>query len=64
MVQTKTSLLLYTLAATFAPALSSQEARIIGGKNAVPGKYEYFVQLERGCGGSLISPDMLITAAQ
>lgn len=35
---------------------------VIGGKNAVPGQFPFFVQ-GQGCGGSLIHPDIVLTAA-
>jgi secreted trypsin-like serine protease len=36
--------------------------RIVGGQNAEPGEFPYFVQW-KGCGASLIWEDMLLTAA-
>lgn len=43
-------------------------ARVVGGHAATPGKYPFFVRLEgiRGgnrCGGSLVAPDVVLTAA-
>lgn len=38
------------------------EGLIYGGTNASPGEYPYFVSLP-GCGGSLIDPDTVLTAA-
>jgi hypothetical protein len=36
---------------------------IIGGQNAVPGDYPYFAHFyPPGCGGSLIAPDLVLTA--
>lgn len=36
---------------------------IIGGQNAVSGDYPYFANFESpGCGGSLIAPDLVLTA--
>lgn len=36
---------------------------IIGGQNAVSGDYPYFAHFETpGCGGSLIAPDLVLTA--
>jgi secreted trypsin-like serine protease len=36
---------------------------IIGGKNAVSGDYPYFAHFDSpGCGGSLIAPDLVLTA--
>ena len=40
-----------------------QQARIVGGKDAVQGKFPYFVELPNGCGGSLIHSDLVLTAA-
>ena len=43
----------------------SPEARIVGGGNASPGEYQYYVQLigDFVCGGSLIAPNVVLTAA-
>jgi hypothetical protein len=38
------------------------ETRIVGGTTASPGQYPYFVDLS-GCGGSLISPNVVLSAA-
>jgi secreted trypsin-like serine protease len=38
------------------------DSRIVGGQNAEPGEFPYFVQW-KGCGASLIWEDMLLTAA-
>jgi secreted trypsin-like serine protease len=35
---------------------------IIGGQVARPGKYPYFALINRECGGSLIAPDIVLTA--
>jgi len=44
---------------------SSIETRdlIVGGMNADPTKYPFYVQMKRGCGASLLSSDTIITAA-
>ena len=45
-------------------AAGGSENRIIGGDNAQPGQYPYYVQLrDMGCGGSLIAPRIVLTAA-
>lgn len=41
-----------------------QRDLIIGGEEAVSGDYPYFVHYQKpGCGGSLIAPDIVLTAA-
>lgn len=35
---------------------------IVGGERVVPGKYPYFVSINGDCGGSLIAPDIVLTA--
>ena len=42
--------------------------RIIGGKDAIPGSYPFFVSILAGasshsCGGTLVAPDVVLTAA-
>jgi secreted trypsin-like serine protease len=47
-----------------ASALASSSTRIIGGSLAPSDRYPYVVNLEPiGCGGSLIAPDVVLTAA-
>jgi secreted trypsin-like serine protease len=45
-------------------ALASQ-TRLFGGENATAGRYPYFVRLVGAgqCGGALIAPDVVVTAA-
>jgi secreted trypsin-like serine protease len=45
-------------------ALASQ-TRLFGGENATAGRYPYFVRLVGAgqCGGALIAPDIVVTAA-
>ena len=40
-----------------------QRELVLGGKNATPNKYNFYVQMERGCGAALITSDLIITAA-
>ena len=64
------------LASSTLPAVSgidSVTGRIVGGQNAVEGRYPYMVSIftfanatadfGEGCGGSLIAPDVVLTAA-
>ena len=37
--------------------------RIVGGQAVPPGKYPFMAELEKGCGASLIAPDILLSAA-
>ena len=39
------------------------DSRIVGGFEAEPGAYKFFASLDVGCGGSLITPDTILTAA-
>lgn len=39
-----------------------ERALIVGGQEARRGKYPYFVLINDGCGGSLIAPDIVLTA--
>ena len=36
---------------------------VVGGEDAAPNKYPFFVQMERGCGGVLLTVDTVMTAA-
>jgi hypothetical protein len=38
------------------------DSRIVGGSQSAPGEFPYYVDLN-GCGGSLIAPDVVLTAA-
>ena len=56
----------------FAAPDTVAEGRINGGENAQPGRYPYIVSLQNvrfggsghSCGGSLIAPDIILTAAR
>jgi trypsin len=39
------------------------KASVVGGTNAPPDAYPWIVALSRGCGGTLIAPDRVLTAA-
>ena len=63
--------LLAALAATAAVAVAvpaapaegpRARAAVVGGEPAPPGAYPYIVALSRGCGGTLIAPDRVLTA--
>ncbi len=41
---------------------TADRSLIIGGQNAAPGDYPYFAHYYPGCGGSLIAPDLVLTA--
>jgi secreted trypsin-like serine protease len=53
-------------AATAATASATEppraKAAIVGGVDAPPGAYPWMVALSRGCGGTLIAPDRVLTA--
>jgi len=64
-----TSFAVFTLAALVVvegqkkvPGPTGPDSLIYGGTEAAPGEYPYFVNLP-GCGGSLINPDTVLTAA-
>src|SRR5688572_22648523 len=38
------------------------KASVVGGQNAPAGAYPWMVALSRGCGGTLIAPDRVLTA--
>lgn len=61
---TKTSLLsILTVSTSFAFDLEGiKSPKIIGGLEATPGEFPYYVQMN-GCGGSLVAPDIVLTAA-
>jgi secreted trypsin-like serine protease len=40
----------------------NRESRIVGGSNALPGEFPFFVQWS-GCGASLIYEDIILSAA-
>jgi len=52
-----------TLATSIVSAPASAAPRIVGGRPAVEGAYPFMASLSMGCGGSLISPDIILTAA-
>lgn len=41
---------------------NDKDARIVGGSQSTPGEFPYYVDLD-GCGGSLIAPNVVLTAA-
>jgi secreted trypsin-like serine protease len=41
----------------------SPQSRIVGGTAASNGEYKFFASWDVGCGGSLIAPNMILTAA-
>ena len=43
--------------------LGLDDTRIVGGQQSDPGEFPYYVDLN-GCGGSLVAPDVVLTAAQ
>lgn len=43
--------------------LGLDDTRIVGGEQSDPGEFPYYVDLNI-CGGSLIAPDVVLTAAQ
>jgi secreted trypsin-like serine protease len=49
-----------------APAASADgptaRAAVVGGTEVAPGRYPWMVALSRGCGGTLIAPDRVLTA--
>jgi secreted trypsin-like serine protease len=59
------ALALLGLAATSAPAPAAgpaARAAVVGGTDAAPGRYPWMVALSRGCGGTLVAPDRVLTA--
>ena len=51
------------LSSLFCKAFAKPQPRIVGGDDASPGQFPYFVALDIGCGGTLIAPDVVLTAA-
>lgn len=45
-----------------APASPRADAAVVGGSGVAPGAYPWIVATSRGCGGSLIAPDRVLTA--
>ncbi|CAB9496991.1 Chymotrypsin-like elastase family member 2A [Seminavis robusta] len=60
---------LLTLAATFEGAFPQtfgdgpSLSRIVGGKDADPEKYPFYVSLEQGCAGALVAPDVVVSSS-
>ncbi|HEV2782420.1 MAG TPA: serine protease [Actinophytocola sp.] len=46
---------------TATPAAAGPD--VVGGERAAPGEFPWMVRLSMGCGGSLIAPDVVLTAA-
>lgn len=55
-------LALLTAAAAATSSVFADPSRIVGGKQATPGDYPYFVEMG-DCGGALIAPDAVLFAA-
>jgi len=53
---------LLTAAATMTSSVFGEPARIVGGNEAKPGDFPYFVQMG-DCGGALVAPDIVLFAA-
>jgi hypothetical protein len=47
----------------FATAIESIDPRIVGGEDADPGEYSFFVSWGGSCGATVIHDDILLTAA-
>ena len=61
------AVLLLALGALVAPGASAAtapkaRAAVVGGQDAAAGAYPWMVALSRGCGGTLIAPDRVLTA--
>jgi secreted trypsin-like serine protease len=54
-----------TVAASAAPAASGDDVqpRVVGGVRAAQGEFPFMVRLSMGCGGSLYTPQIVLTAA-
>jgi len=64
---TSKSILLFALAASTAFVVEAESsrnlnARIVGGDQVEAGQYPFFVQMNNGCGGALVAPDIILTA--
>jgi len=44
------------------PPLEQHRSLIVHGQDAAPGRYPYYVTLDRTCAGALIAPDIVLTA--
>ncbi|GAA2994363.1 S1 family peptidase [Actinokineospora diospyrosa] len=51
------------VAALAAPAHADSPTKVVGGVPAPQGAYPWLARLSMGCGGSLITPDVILTAA-
>ncbi|GAA2524794.1 serine protease [Pilimelia columellifera] len=60
---TAATLMLTPVAAAAAPTATDPGQRIVGGRPAAEGAYPFMTYLSMGCGGSLISPDIVLSAA-
>ena len=56
------ALLLAAAAAPASPAGPGARAAVIGGGSVPPGAFPWIVAMSRGCGGSLVAPDRVLTA--
>ncbi len=54
---------LFAAAAQGAAAAPKAKASVVGGTGVPTGAYPWIVAMSRGCGGSLIAPDRILTAA-
>ncbi|HEV2061664.1 MAG TPA: trypsin-like serine protease, partial [Solirubrobacteraceae bacterium] len=59
--------ILAALGATAGPAANAEErtrarAAVVGGGSVPEGRYPWIVAMSRGCGGSLVAPDRVLTA--
>jgi secreted trypsin-like serine protease len=66
MNRTRIATLIAALACLVSAVPASAQTRIVGGQNAAAGEYPYAVHLDGtlySCGGSLIAPDWVLTAA-
>jgi len=64
MVRNAASLLVIVLAAVLVGAAPAAQAAggVVGGLEAPPGKFPWMVRLSMGCGGTLVAPDVVLTA--
>jgi len=66
MIRIRVGVLLVALTCLLAASSASAQTRIVGGNNAAAGEYPYAVHLDGtlySCGGTLIAPDYVLTAA-
>lgn len=62
LTMTKSVLLSVLTAAAATSSVFAADTRIVGGSQADPGDYPYFVEMG-GCGGALVAPDVVLFAA-